>query len=43
MTFEEARWSLQVLAEEGIGAPQRAVATERRAREDAAWAAATRG
>ncbi len=40
MTFEEARLSLQVLAEERVGAPMRQAARERREREDATWAAA---
>jgi hypothetical protein len=43
MTFEEARLSLQVIAEERIGAPMRQAAREARAREDAAWAGAIRG
>ncbi len=43
MTFSEARLSLQLLAEELIGAPMRRNAYESRAQEDAAFAAATRG
>lgn len=42
MTFDEARLSLQLMAEEAIGAPMRAAAQERRSREDASWAAVTR-
>lgn len=37
MTFREARLSLQLLAEEEIGAPLQAAADERRAVEDATW------
>lgn len=42
MTFPEARLSLQLLADELIGAPRRRVAAELKQQEDAAWAAATR-
>lgn len=42
MTFPEARLSLQLLADELIGAPMRRAAAEAKAHEDAAWASATR-
>jgi hypothetical protein len=42
MSFREARLSLQLLAEEEIGAPLDAAATAKRAAEDAAWSKATR-
>lgn len=40
MTFEQAQLSLQLMAEERIGAPTRSEAYARRAREDAAFDAA---
>lgn len=43
MTFREARLSLQLLAEEEIGAPLAAAAEERRATEDAVWAQSVAG
>lgn len=43
MTFTEARLSLQLLAEERIGAPRWREAMEARAAEDAAWARAVKG
>jgi hypothetical protein len=41
VTFYEARLSLQVLAEERVGAQRYRAAVEARAAEDAAWAAGT--
>ena len=43
MTRAEADLSLQLLAEERIGAPMREAAKFARAREDAAWAAMRKG
>lgn len=40
MTFAEARLSLQLLAEEEIGAPRYHNAMSARTKEDAAWGAA---
>lgn len=42
MTFREARLSLQLMAEEDIGAPRQAAADQRKADDDAAWEAVTR-
>ena len=42
MSFVEARLSLQLLAEEEIGAPIEAAAEAKKAAEDTAWARATR-